>query len=189
MATRATYMFNTSGDKKIVYYCHYDNYPEGAAHYLFQMHKQEVPTQGGLPEKFIIGNPEHARFVPSHESCGDTEYRYDISIDGILTAFRRVDFSGDEFVEFFKGRYEVFINQYNTDNITLHEVKSIHTYLGSKYMTISELEDCICERLRSYLRSQGTDYLLLEYRHFLSEYERILKAKGLDVTFNFDKSA
>lgn len=78
MSTRATYRFIPCDDwvPDTTIYIHYDGYPEGAAHFIASMLAQEN-LRGGWPCMFIRAN-ELAELTKSHESHGDTEYRYDL---------------------------------------------------------------------------------------------------------------
>lgn len=74
MATRGTYQFWTKHSPVITVYLHHDNYPQGAAVYLFN-EVLEAPVRS--VEEFIRINPK-AIITADHAIHGDTDYRYDI---------------------------------------------------------------------------------------------------------------
>jgi len=84
MATRATYRIACGNKAELTVYIHWDGYPEGAADYFDRaLNLYENPRGSELLEKasfeacFLIANPK-AEVTRSHESHGDTEYRYDV---------------------------------------------------------------------------------------------------------------
>lgn len=83
MSTRATYRFITP-TTDITLYIHHDGYPQGAAIYF---------SKGKEVASFIHNN-ERAEIVSSHESHGDTEYRY-TKLQAILKPNFYVDHKDD----------------------------------------------------------------------------------------------
>lgn len=89
MATRATYQINGT-----TFYCHWDGYPEGAAHRFLNMldalTKPETGTRhqvdaiedrrGGEAFAFIRGNMD-AEPTGGHDDHGDTQWRYTVTTD------------------------------------------------------------------------------------------------------------
>jgi len=78
MSTRATYQFKNLIGEKFTVYIHHDGYPEGASMYLYNSCQGE-PSDCNV-NTFIRANKK-AELTGSHESHGDTEYRYNIWID------------------------------------------------------------------------------------------------------------
>ena len=76
MGTRATYQFNKKDSEAVTIYHHWDGYIAGAATLFMNATKN-----GGeklTAESFLNAN-EKAEITESHESHGDTEYRYTIN--------------------------------------------------------------------------------------------------------------
>lgn len=123
MSTRATYEFKLE-DKSIKWksnitlYIQTDNYPEGAAKYFNDLKEHNDKEGGRLAESFIRTNP-YTEFTRDHYAHYDTEYRYILTEDGMLTAKehykRTYDKKGNlinHFRIFFKGNYKDFIKKY-----------------------------------------------------------------------------
>jgi hypothetical protein len=89
MSTRATYQFN--GGHTV--YIHHDGYPTGAAVYFYNMltHPNE---RGGFATRFIRAN-DGAELTGSHDSHGDTDYRYTLYGDGVDSMITVYGFRGD----------------------------------------------------------------------------------------------
>lgn len=75
MATRATYQFNKSNSEAVTIYHHWDGYISGAATLFMKATKNGEKLTA---ESFLNAN-EKAEVTESHESHGDTEYRYTIN--------------------------------------------------------------------------------------------------------------
>jgi hypothetical protein len=106
MSTRATYKFESHTGAH-TFYGHHDGYPQGAAFRLWLMH--HTRCRGGYGDAFFRGNPD-VELTRSHELHGDTEYRYTINKDGILSATERIP--GQEWKPFYVGHYAEFVNNY-----------------------------------------------------------------------------
>ena len=117
MSTRATYQFNCGFKKEPVIYLHHDGYPEGAADYFYNMFICEN-KKGSFFDTFHRAN-DRAEITESHESHGDTEYRYTLNDDGHLTAEKLTDGETYKFEAFFCGSYIEFINKYTKHNIKM----------------------------------------------------------------------
>lgn len=115
MSTRATYEFMPSGNglkaNKTAVYIHYDGYPEGAAVYFWTALRTH-PNKGCPATQFIRANPE-AELTGSHETHGDTEFRYTIDgdrwEDAGIKAEKRY---GKEWVAFYVGSVVGFLEKY-----------------------------------------------------------------------------
>lgn len=70
MGTRATYQIEGK-----TFYCHWDNYPQGAAYRLFKMLAND--SKGGLACRFLRANDD-VEFTESHDVHGDTEFQYTV---------------------------------------------------------------------------------------------------------------
>ena len=77
MGTRGTYEIEDR-----VFYCHWDNYPEGAGR---RFNKMLECKDGDLAHRFVRGNHD-AELTESHELHGDTEYKYRVwrDRDGVV---------------------------------------------------------------------------------------------------------
>lgn len=82
MSTRATYEFRPSQDnrhiKPVTVYIHCDGYPSGAAAYFYDA---LCLGHGQLVSQFIRANAG-ASITGTHDTHGDTEYRYTVTGDG-----------------------------------------------------------------------------------------------------------
>ncbi len=107
MSTRATYGFEEDG-VKAVYYIHHDGYPAGAAEY-FKAAQNVYSGSAMFMDDFSLANSAASHTV-SHESHGDTEYRYD-AVGNMLRATKRINY-GSVWTEFFHGTISGFIAQY-----------------------------------------------------------------------------
>jgi hypothetical protein len=108
MSTRATYLFKTTNefDPDTCLYIHHDGYPEGAANYFLNAF-----SAGGVDVCSMIRGNDGAEMTGSHETHGDTEFRY--TIEGLfLTVDERVDFETNTFKTMFCGDWVDFINEY-----------------------------------------------------------------------------
>lgn len=110
MATRATYAFKNDRTTLATLYIHYDGYPEGAANYFRQA--AESNRRDWVGKMFHAA--EYAEITGSHESHGDTEYRYTLDVDSnVLTAWKRYgDWDMPVWVEIFEGDIKEFIQKY-----------------------------------------------------------------------------
>lgn len=181
MSTRATYSFNCVYTKEITFYIHSDGYPEGAACYFWDMHKN-IKYKGGFAEVFVKANPMNAVITDSHELHGDTEYRYHMKNNGILIAEESEDYFKRKFKTFFSGHYGEFINKYskylskcNSGYETLYSldsaVKSL-SHLGYKepiYLTLSEIKEKVMVSYEHTL--EGYDQHALDL--WVAEYQRV----------------
>lgn len=117
MSTRATYKIDFT-----TFYIHWDGYPEGAATYFQNAFKHRHTMEDRAPnatlaDDFIRANPR-AELTPSHDSHGDTEFRYTVEIDGDerfgnptyhLTVESGID---EDWETIFTGSLDNFINIY-----------------------------------------------------------------------------
>jgi len=79
MSTRATYQIDYT-----TFYIHYDGYPEGAAAYFeaaLQYIVDEKPhaINFTFADVFHFANAEVCEITKSHDTHGDTEYRYTVT--------------------------------------------------------------------------------------------------------------
>lgn len=173
MATRATYSFKHRFAKKdIVFYVHWDNFPEGAAEYFWEMH-QHKHLKGGLAEVFIKANPLSVEFTRSHEYHADTEYRYHMDKDGFLAA-EQIDRNASKFCKFdifFTGHYAEFINEYNEGANHLYQLDAETVYPYStkqvEYMTLNEVQNKVEKLCR--------DVCVSGYKQYKDDLERWTK--------------
>ncbi len=116
MGTRATYHLSAGhyDNHRVCFYIHWDGYLKGAAFYFLHMH-QLKNDRGGYAGRFIRAN-ELAEFTPSHDTHGDTEYRYDLDRAGILTAYERVNWDPAQWNIVYTGLWYDFVNQYLQDS-------------------------------------------------------------------------
>lgn len=129
MSTRATYAFDG-----LVFYCHFDGYPQGAAERFENMvENMTVPnlaadaffvlkdTKGGPAFNFIRGNDDaEPAYKNRHDGHGDTEWRYNLAIDnkGLMgiQVMKRVDYT-DEWRGDFMGELTTWFASLGRDNV------------------------------------------------------------------------
>lgn len=135
MSTRATYQFITnpvSHQPRVTFYIHHDGFPEGAAQYL----AAAMPlVSGGMAERFVRAN-QNAEFTSSHETHGDTDYRY--TLDGTFLRAEKRNTEDGKWRGIFAGEL--------VDFVQLHSgAKFMHWY--GQFM----LEDAAKEQLTAKL--------------------------------------
>ena len=182
MSTRATYSFDHSNvENPIVFYVHFDNYPEGSAEYFWNMH-HERQHKGRLAERFIKANSDVVEFTNSHEYHADTEYQYHVDTNGILTAKKD---NGDvspldqKFNVFFTGHYAEFINLYGQGIDVLYplECRPPYPFVASNskvksYLTLKEIEQEVLNHLQNVVICNYRQYRK-DLSLWLKEYRRI----------------
>ncbi len=90
MATRATYQFH-SGPEHYTLYIHYDGYPSGAKGYFKAALEFHAQNRGlSLADAFTKANLL-AELTMSHMHHADTEYRYTVDNENILS-IKKYDF-------------------------------------------------------------------------------------------------
>ena len=94
MSTRATYLFtnNSMAAEDICVYIHHDGYPIGAAEYFRKALFIAKTDRRPILEAFIAAN-SRAEITRSHETHGDTEYRYTIDRKFVQVQKRIMNFS------------------------------------------------------------------------------------------------
>ncbi len=145
MGTRATYQISSGiFDKQTVcFYIHWDGYPQGAAQYFWNMHSIKS-NRGGYAGKFVRGN-EYAEFTPSHNTHGDTEYRYSLDDEGNLTAWEGHNF-GESWKVIYKGAWHEFVNQYYESETKLYLFNLKHSN-SETVMALSEAKAYVEEKM------------------------------------------
>lgn len=81
MSTRATYKLTEEGLPPVEVYIHHDGYPKGAAMYYTKALNELKENGRGFIASFIRAN-EGANVTVANQH-GDTEYHYEMSVDGI----------------------------------------------------------------------------------------------------------
>lgn len=122
MSTRATYQFETRMGQKLTFYIHHDGYPQGAAVYFsnaLNMNKAitrrshtktKQQRTAEVAARFFRANLR-AEFTTGHDAHGDTEYQYNVTPDGQITAVSCA--SWRERKEVFSGSIEDFVELKN----------------------------------------------------------------------------
>tara|TARA_R110002073_G_scaffold334639_1_gene524573 strand:- start:584 stop:961 length:378 start_codon:yes stop_codon:yes gene_type:complete len=115
MSTRATYLFtnNSMAAEDICVYIHHDGYPTGAAEYFRKALFIAKTDRRPILEAFIAANTG-AQITRSHQTHGDTEYRYTIDRKDVLVEKRISNFSEEHGLDnywqtIFVGSIEEFI--------------------------------------------------------------------------------
>lgn len=112
MSTRATYSFTSRFLGTVTFYIHSDGYPAWACRYFHNAVTSDA--KGTFADKFFRANPK-AELTRSHDTHGDTEYRYSVTIDadrGCPSAIRIEERQQDDtWALVFAGSVHDFINQ------------------------------------------------------------------------------
>lgn len=148
MSTRATYEFISADgdaiDSRTFIYVHYDNYPQGAAVYLYNTLIN--PSKGNFATQFIRAN-EMAEITKSHEWHGDTDYRYVIKGYGPKAKIKCFDVSnnwdtGDKVIKLVFDGYVCDFIESNKDMIdNYHSFIEVPTKYGpNKLMNLEVAE-------------------------------------------------
>jgi hypothetical protein len=100
------------------FYCHWDNYPEGAAEYFSEAlamdWKDQVHGKTILKKFASIGGP---MFISRPDEIGGIEYRYDVTeTDDQLLVQAYGAFDTHNLEMFFDGTMEEFIKRWGTRN-------------------------------------------------------------------------
>jgi hypothetical protein len=138
MSTRATYTFLTTADDhkpSVTFYIHHDGYPEGAAQYLAAACTFEN-ERGSLAENFLRAN-DRAEFTGSHETHGDTEYRYTVRLYAVVVEARK--FYGEE-------SWSVIYTGPLADFIAANGGPELMQYQG-RYMTLEQAKETLVAML------------------------------------------
>lgn len=121
MSTRATYKINNT-----TIYIHHDGYEQGAATYFYNAMITE--NKAGNLETYFLRANEKAEITESHESHGDTEYRYNIIGTGysaIVQCLERIEWSPMEFKEVCTLNILDFIDKYSAGSKDYKPFKKI----------------------------------------------------------------
>lgn len=113
MSTRATYQIK-SGFSKVTLYIHHDGYFEGAAQYFRKTLDLMATSDCDLLTCFLWANGR-AELTGSHESHGDTEYRYDLEKEEgewMVTVYERRSYESDYFDKVRKTTLIQFVFEY-----------------------------------------------------------------------------
>lgn len=171
MSTRATYEIKTRHGRRMTFYIHHDGYPEYAWKYFYNALFCEN-RRGGLADMFHRAN-DGAEFTGSHDSHGDTEYRYSVREDDsnhgefyITCQHRRPSEKEWHYDGGFSGPLEVFINKQqeaykrmvanyyerNGQHMPSDEfagIEPVHRF-GSKYTTRGRIIREILDKKQAY---------------------------------------
>ena len=109
MSTRATYLFKANDfSPETCLYIHHDGYEAGAAQYFNSALYYHGKRRNITAETMIRAN-DRAELTHSHESHGDTEYRYTIAGD-MLTAAKGY---GENWVNIYYGTVLDFVKKHH----------------------------------------------------------------------------
>ncbi len=151
MSTRATYQFKSdrnSGTPGACIYVHHDGYSEGAAEY-FALMLAHSNKRGGMACQFLRAN-EGAELTGSHESHGDTEYRYTVTADpagAVLKQEHRSHGWGDDV-------REVWTLEYSGPVVAFVERFSTHRFLRIPRAYSSHVEIVTAEQAKAQLNDK-----------------------------------
>lgn len=160
MSTRATYLLSTLdwNDQNICFYVHHDGYPKGAAYYFLLMHQYKNERSGYAGRFFRAVT--NAEFTEEHKAHADTEYRYTLNKDGVLTVLARRCWEKNIWAQIYQGTWYDFVNQQlkeltKEEKLYLFKMSEHSNY--ASVMTITEAKAYIKSRLdyAAYAHKQG----------------------------------
>ena len=149
MSTRATYKVTDELSRlEFAFYIHHDGYPEGAAEYFRQFVDYDGSHRGGACSVFLR-SIENSELTSSHESHGDTEYRYNIiKNDGLLQLESlKFNYHTENFQKFYNGSIYEFINKYSKSEKFYH----IQGQYRKEWRTLGQLEKLATDSESEYL--------------------------------------
>jgi hypothetical protein len=147
MSTRATYLFKGSRSAFVptnCFYIHYDGYESGAAFYFWNA-VAHPNKRSGLAGQFFRAN-ELAEFTPSHDSHGDTEYRYVVDGLNVMVQKRVGDWSKPEWAICYHGPLAAFINKNAGEWFKPDTFSPVIEYQGALH-TVADLQKRADEQL------------------------------------------
>ena len=119
MSTRATYLFtnNSMAAEDVCIYIHHDGYPIGAAEYFKKALIIAKTDRRPILEAFIAANTG-AQITRSHDTHGDTEYRYTIDRKFVKVQKRIMNFNEEHgFDNYWQTIYSGSIDEFIVRNI------------------------------------------------------------------------
>jgi len=173
MATRATYLLPAGEISQLIcFYIHYDGSLKGAAHYFYNM-QQCKNMRSTLAGRFFRANPT-AEFAACHEKHADTEFRYTINHQDVLTVGQK-DTINDEWRIVYQGFWYEFVNaQMLEEHQHLHAFKLYKGLTHETIMTIAEAQKLI----RAFTESVHKDaYVLKGVQAIQAQIDEILIRK------------
>ncbi len=166
--TTATYSiasssFSQSKSKACFFICR-SGHPQDAAKYFLAMHKC-ANKWGGYAEQFLRAN-ELAEFTDNHEASDDTQYRYTLEEDGVLTIHQVSFYKRKKWGILFVGMWYDFINEF----LALPVEERLFQFTDSEFlatyrvMTIKEAIKAACESIDNYLLKDEIGDCLMKHR-------------------------
>ncbi len=143
MSTRATYLLPATSysNQLICFYIHHDGYLIGAARYFYNM-QQCKNKRGWLAGRFFRAN-SNAEFTKDHEEHSDTDFRYAINHQDVLTAWQK-DSLKNEWQVVYEGPWYQFVNTYFLEAPEHLHVFKLNTILQNEtIMTIAEAQEWV----------------------------------------------
>ncbi len=142
MATSATYLLSTGyhSNQMIFFYIPREGYPEGAAAYFNKMYQCEN-IRRNYAECFLRANPD-AEFAKNHEERQDTEFRYTINYEDVLSVWKKGIF-GDQWCLVYQGPWHFFVNKYLEESEHLHLFRLSKNLKHETLMTLHQAEKWI----------------------------------------------
>lgn len=138
MPIRATYLLPAETScQQVCFYIPYDGYPEGAATYFYKMYQCEN-KQGGYAECFLRANSD-AKFTKNHEARVDTEFRYTINVQNILSVWKKAIFA-NQWSIIYEGPWYQFVNKYLRASEHLYLFRLSKNREDGTIMTISKAQ-------------------------------------------------
>jgi hypothetical protein len=172
MSTRATYLLSTAYDNdRICFYIHTDEYPSGAANYLYNMHHCKN-LRNGFSGRFFRANA-NAEFTACHETHTDTEFQYTLNRQGELKA-RKKSTIDNQWDIFYQGAWYHFVNTYLKRSMHLHLFKFSENLQRETIMTICEAKKSVKAFAKKVSES---DYTYQDVRTIQAQIGAILTQK------------
>ena len=181
MSSRATYLLpSADNNHQLCFYIDQDGYPEGAAHYFYNMHASKN-ANGGLAERFLRANAE-AQLIHSHEGGTGTEFRYTINHEGVLRGFAK-DRVNNQWCIFYEDAWHHFVNQHLEVPKHLHVFKLFRNLEHETLMTTKEAQRWVSAfmkngSLAAYVR-EGVESIQIQIDAIL-EQQKLRSSKFVD---------
>ncbi len=176
----ASRSFSQSTSKACFYICR-SGHPETAAKYFFAMHKC-ANKWAGYAEQFLRAN-QLAEFTESHEAHRDTQYRYTLEENGVLTVHQASFHKRKKWGVLFVGMWYDFINEF----LVLPFEERLFSFSVSEFVNIRQVMT-MREAIKAASESSDNYLLRDEIGSYLMEYKKEFGFLDISLLFKQEKS-
>lgn len=166
----ASSSFTQSKSKACFFICR-SGHPQDAAKYFLAMHKCSNKW-GGYAEQFFRAN-ELAELIENHEANNDTQYRYTLEENGVLTIHQASFHKRKKWGVLFVGMWCDFINEF----LALPFAERLFLFTESEFlnsckaMTIKEAIKAASENIDNSLLKDEIGFYLMEHRKEFNSHD------------------